>query len=287
VGLAVGLAVGVAVAVAVAALGLADGEVGAGVGRMPEMQVDALMVSLMRVTSPVLANTRPSTVTPAPTVIEVDAMTVPTKVGASSVAELPICQNTLHGEAPSVSTTLPSVVPRVCDAPVWKMNTPGPCSVSGFGPFMVNDPSEGDWYTPEVRVTPLRSTGSEVLVGVSAAAALYAVVRSFWAPSATLPLVKMLYGGSTSPGGKPVTAEPGSTPKSPEMVVEGEGPELVLVTVVAARTAKGVAVPRFTVVAAANAANPPKVIKMAAAPNPNAAPTQRARLPACDPGPLI
>src|ERR1039458_4231069 len=102
VGLAVGLAVGVAVAVAVAALGLADGEVGAGVGRMPEMQVDALMVSLMRVSSPVLANTRPSTVTPAPTVIEVDAMTVPTKVGASSVAELPICQNTLHGEAPSV-----------------------------------------------------------------------------------------------------------------------------------------------------------------------------------------
>src|ERR1019366_3044697 len=56
VGLGVGVAVGVAVAVAVAALGLADGEVGAGVGRLPEMQGDAVVVSLMRVTSPVLAN---------------------------------------------------------------------------------------------------------------------------------------------------------------------------------------------------------------------------------------
>jgi hypothetical protein len=62
--------------------------------------------------------------------------------------------------------------------------------------------------------------------------------------------------------------------------------EPVLVTPVPARTAKDAAVPRFTVVAA-NAANPPKVIKMAAVPNPSAAPTQRARLPAFDPGRLI
>ena len=155
------------------------------------MQVDALMVSLMRVTSPVLASTRPSTVTPEPMVIEVDAMTVPAKVGPSSVAELPICQNTLHGETP-FSTMLPLVpVFRLCDAPVWKMNTPPPDSVSGDGPFRVSDPSELDWYTPEVKLSPLRSTGS-VVAGPSLAAWLYAVVRSFWAPSATLSAVKVL-----------------------------------------------------------------------------------------------
>jgi hypothetical protein len=157
------------------------------------MQADALMVSLMRVTSPVEANTRPSTVTPEPTVIEVAAMTVPTKVGPFSVAELPICQNTSHGEAPSIYATLPVVeVTRLCDAPVWKMYTPAPDSVSGCGPFMVSDPSEGDWYTPGFRVSPLRSTGSEVLVGASPAAWLYAVVRSVWAPSATLSATKVL-----------------------------------------------------------------------------------------------
>jgi hypothetical protein len=227
--------VGVAGAVAVA-VGVA---VGVGSDAVL-MQVDALMVSLMRVTSPVSANSRPCTVTPAPTVIEVDAMTVPAKVGPFSVAELPTCQNTLHGSTPS-STMLPLVpVIRLCDAPVWKMNTvpEDPTSVSGAGPFRVSDPSEFDWYTPPpVRVTPLRSTplgfvGVDRLVAGWAAAWLYAVVRSFCAPSATLSAVKVLYGGSTSPGGKPETAEPGSTPKSPEMVVEGEEPELVLVTVV-------------------------------------------------------
>ena len=69
------------------------------------MQAEALMVSLMRVTSPVLAITRPSTVTPEPRVIEVEAMTVPAKVDPSSVAELPTCQNTLHAEPPLMMLT--------------------------------------------------------------------------------------------------------------------------------------------------------------------------------------
>jgi hypothetical protein len=83
----------------VAAAGVAvDAGVAVGVGSdAVVMQADASMVSLMRVTSPVPANIRPSTVTPEPRVIEVDAMTVPTKVGPSSVAELPTCQKTLHG----------------------------------------------------------------------------------------------------------------------------------------------------------------------------------------------
>ena len=71
------------------------------------------------------------------------------------------------------------------------------------------------------------------------------------------------------PGGKPVTAEPELTPKSPEMV---EGP--VLVTVVPAKTAKGVAVPRFTVVAAATLAAP-TAAQMATAPSPSTAAYQR------------
>jgi hypothetical protein len=62
-----------------------------------------------------------------------------------------------------------------------------------------------------------------------AAAALYAVVRSFWACSEaglaalTVPL--------TCPGGNPVIAVPGLSPRSPLIVV---GP--VFVTVDAART---------------------------------------------------
>jgi hypothetical protein len=72
------------------------------------------------------------------------------------------------------------------------------------------------------------------------AASLYAVVRSDWACSATasatcwVPLI-------TVPGGKPVTAVPGLTPRSPETVV---GP--VLVTAWPANTAKDAAVPRPT-----------------------------------------
>jgi hypothetical protein len=144
VAVAVGVAVGVAVEAGVA--------VAVGVGSdAVVMQADALMVSLMRVTSPVPANTRPSTVTPEPRVIEVDAMTVPMKVEPSSVAELPTCQNTLHGEAPSVSTTLLLVEVTRLD-PVWKMNTPAPVKVSV--PFRLSAPSEVVWYTPGVQGEP-------------------------------------------------------------------------------------------------------------------------------------
>jgi len=90
------VAVGVAAAVAVGVAVGSDAVV---------MQAEALMVSLMRVTSPVLAITRPSTVTPEPRVIEVEAMTVPAKVDPSSVAELPTCQNTLHAEPPLMMLT--------------------------------------------------------------------------------------------------------------------------------------------------------------------------------------
>src|SRR5450759_5214245 len=71
------------------------------------------------------------------------------------------------------------------------------------------------------------------------AAMLYAVVRSFWAELASrsalcsVPLTIV-------PGGNPVTAVPGLTPRSPLIRVGKPGP---LVTVVCARTAKLVAAP--------------------------------------------
>jgi hypothetical protein len=75
--------------------------------------------------------------------------------------------------------------------------------------------------------------------GVRPAASLYAVVKSDCACSATASA--SCWAPSTVPGGNPVTAVPGLTPRSPVTTL---GP--VLVTVVPARTAKALAVPRPT-----------------------------------------
>jgi hypothetical protein len=158
--------------------------VGGGVGVVE--QTDALIVSSMRVTSPFRANTRPSTVTPEPSVIVVNAMTVPTKVGPFSVAELPTCQNTLHAEAPPIRLTV-LLVPAVRVDPVWKMNTAlgSPSAFRVSAPVRPSAPSEVVSYTPGAKVSPVRSAPSWV-GGPSPAAWVYAVVRSFWASSATL-----------------------------------------------------------------------------------------------------
>jgi hypothetical protein len=62
--------------------------------------------------------------------IEVNAKIVPTKVVlVPSVAELPTCQNTLHGEAPLMRlTVLFDAVIKV--EPAWKMKTAlgSPCA---------------------------------------------------------------------------------------------------------------------------------------------------------------
>jgi hypothetical protein len=246
---------------------------GDGVGVGVVEQADALIVSSMRVTSPFRANTRPFTVTPEPSVIVVNAMTVPTKVGPFRVAELPTCQNTLHADAPPVRLTV-LLVPAVRVDPVWKMKTAlgSPSAFRVRVPVRPSAPSELVSYTPGARVSPVRSAPSWV-GGPSPAAWVYAVVRSFWAPSATLSAAYVVDGGSTMPGGKPVTAEPGSTPKSPEIV---DAP--VLVTVVPAKTAKGVAVARFTVVAAA-AGTAPRAAQMATVLSPSTAAHQRGRRP--------
>jgi hypothetical protein len=82
-----------------------------------------VIVSSMSVTAAFRARTRPVTVTLDVTVIEVNAMTVPTNVLVEPrVAELPTFQNTLHAWAPPISlTTLSEAVTSV--EPAWKTNT--------------------------------------------------------------------------------------------------------------------------------------------------------------------
>ena len=81
------LAVGVSVAVGV---GDGDGE--------EAMHAEDRKMLVSRVTEPLRASARPSTVAPVFSVIEVSAKMVPTNVVRTSrVAELPICQKTLQG----------------------------------------------------------------------------------------------------------------------------------------------------------------------------------------------
>ena len=86
-------------------------------------QRDVVIVSVSSVTAPLRASTRPSTVTPVVTVMLVRAMIVPRKVEpVPSVAELPICQNTLQAWAPLIRLTqLPEAVVSV--EPAWKTKT--------------------------------------------------------------------------------------------------------------------------------------------------------------------
>ncbi len=64
-------------------------------------QSDGMIVSSISVTAPLLARSRPFTVTVSLTLIDWSARMVPTNDElVPSVAELPTCQNTLHGWAP-------------------------------------------------------------------------------------------------------------------------------------------------------------------------------------------
>jgi hypothetical protein len=80
-----------------------------------------LLVSI--VTEPARASARPLMSAPLLSVIEARAMMVPTKsVSVPRVAELPTCQNTLHGEAPLMRLTLlPDAVVSV--EPIWNTHT--------------------------------------------------------------------------------------------------------------------------------------------------------------------
>src|SRR3984957_5123788 len=97
-------------------------------------QAGAVMVSLSRVTAPLLASMLPAIVSPVVTVIEARARMLPAKVEpVPSVAELPTCQKTLQAWAPLMRLmALAEAVVRV--EPAWKTNSalgfPPPLSVS-------------------------------------------------------------------------------------------------------------------------------------------------------------
>ena len=77
-----------------------------------------VIVLLSNVTEPFRARIRPSTVVPVLSVIDVNAMMVPTKVvPVPSVAELPTCQKTLQAFPPLRRTT------RLFDAVVSALGT--------------------------------------------------------------------------------------------------------------------------------------------------------------------
>ncbi len=78
-------------------------------------QTGTVMVLFPRVTAPVCARIRPSTLAPVSRVADVSARIVPEKlVVVPRVAELPTCQNTLQACAPfSKSTLLDEAVTKV------------------------------------------------------------------------------------------------------------------------------------------------------------------------------
>ena len=131
-----------------------------------------------------------------------------------------------------------TVVVRV-DA-IWKMNTAfaSPWASRVRSPEEISS-DDVDTYRPGVRVWPPRFPASVIAPRVRPAASLYAAVKSScaWAAAGSPAWIVPL----TVPGGKPVTAVPGLSPRSPLTVVAP-----VLVTVEAARTANVPAAPRAT-----------------------------------------
>jgi hypothetical protein len=95
-------------------------------------QAGRVMTLSSRLTCPLRARTRPDTVVPVCTLADVSARMLPTNVVfVPRVAELPICQNTLHAWAePTRFTVLLDAVMSV--DPTWKMKTAlgSPCASS-------------------------------------------------------------------------------------------------------------------------------------------------------------
>jgi len=117
---------GVAAAIAVVTVGVdaveVDAvEVAAGVDAAEQVVLETVFVSI--VTAPFRANARPDTVAPFVRLMLVSARTFPTNsVPVPTSAELPICQNTLHGLPPPIIST-EELLAVVSVLPVLKMNT--------------------------------------------------------------------------------------------------------------------------------------------------------------------
>src|SRR5207245_6048936 len=200
----------------------------------------SVMVLVSKVTAAVRANSRPSTAAPVVTVMEANARMLPLNTEpVPRVAELPTCQNTLAALAPPLRITWRAEVVVRVDA-IWKMKTAlaSPCASSVRSPEEISS-EEVDLYRPGVRVCPPRLPATVIAPTVRPAASLYAVVRwsCGWAAAGSPAWIVPL----TVPGGNPVTAVPGLSPRSPLTVVAP-----VLVTVEPARTANVLAAPRAT-----------------------------------------
>src|SRR6202165_447939 len=152
-------------------------------------------------------------------------------VPVPSVAELPTCQYTAHGCAPAATTTC-ALVAVVSVLPIWNMKTPVPVSVR----MPVNWAEGLNVYTPDGKVIPPRSWPVKLDVDGAPAASPYAVARSLFA--CTAGASPMCWVPVITPGGNPVTNEPGLRPRLPLITVLP-----VLVIVDAARMAKLTAVP--------------------------------------------
>jgi hypothetical protein len=109
---------------------------------VPGAQRALVMTLSSSVTAPFRASARPSiSVAPVFIVIDASARMFPLKdVFVPNVAELPICQKTLHAWAPFLSST------RLLDAvvsvdPTWKMKTAlgSPCASSATSPVSSNE----------------------------------------------------------------------------------------------------------------------------------------------------
>jgi hypothetical protein len=100
-------------------------EDGAGVirgGGGPLIPAGVLMVLLSKVTAPFRAKALPWSTAPVPSEIDDNAKIFPANTElVPSVAELPICQNTLEAWAPLVRRTV-LLVAVVSALAIWKMN---------------------------------------------------------------------------------------------------------------------------------------------------------------------
>ena len=184
------------------------------VGGGSSAQVGTVNLFVSSVTAAPCASA-PRTLTPVVTVMEVLARMFPAKsLPVPRVAELPICQKTLHSCAPlmSVTTLFEAVV--IVEAAL-KMKT----ELGSFPPSRTNVPvsknvPSADAYTPAGSGPPSvpRSLGSITSTAL-AAAFVYAVPRSVWACIAAASLAgPTIAGGVTTPGGNPVMDVPGESP---------------------------------------------------------------------------
>ena len=114
---------GIGVGVGVAGIGVGVAGTGVGVEGIIGTHPLAEKVFVSNVTAPLRANALPEMVAPLFNVMLTNARMFPTnKVATPTVAELPTCQYTLHGEAPLITST-DELLAVVSVLPIWNTKT--------------------------------------------------------------------------------------------------------------------------------------------------------------------